>query len=254
MRIFNRIRDQLLREKRLLDYLKYALGEIVLVVLGILIALSINNWNQERIQQIQTCELLSSMESDLREDIKFFEEHEQFYSSQISNSKKLLMDSIPHDMNTDSIYMSLLLWTVNLQENFQSFNKINNLGISHLLDSDELDSAIAEYYIQQLHAARGLMNWDVDQTEQFNEFWNSSLNMELPDPFVQQNDMPYSQSEEVRRAEIIRVLRSIEGRKTLRSSINNKKAIVAILKVRKSLAENLISIIQKQLRQEGLAF
>lgn len=50
-------------------YLKYAIGEIILVVIGILIALQINNWNQERkIKQKETIvlkELLTSINSDL---------------------------------------------------------------------------------------------------------------------------------------------------------------------------------------------
>jgi len=45
---FRRIRQNLLSEGKTGKYLKYAIGEIILVVIGILIALSINNWNEER--------------------------------------------------------------------------------------------------------------------------------------------------------------------------------------------------------------
>lgn len=47
-KFFNNIRKALLNEGKTSKYLKYAIGEIVLVVIGILIALSINNWNEER--------------------------------------------------------------------------------------------------------------------------------------------------------------------------------------------------------------
>jgi len=51
-KLFNKIRKKLISEKssksRSANYLKYAIGEIVLVVIGILIALSINNWNESR--------------------------------------------------------------------------------------------------------------------------------------------------------------------------------------------------------------
>jgi uncharacterized protein (UPF0335 family) len=46
--LFRKIRQNLLSERKIGKYLKYAIGEIVLVVIGILIALSINNWNEER--------------------------------------------------------------------------------------------------------------------------------------------------------------------------------------------------------------
>ncbi|MBN2614681.1 MAG: hypothetical protein JXR71_03225 [Bacteroidales bacterium] len=50
IKFFRRIRRTLLSEGKVGQYLKYAIGEIVLVVIGILIALQINNWNQNRIK------------------------------------------------------------------------------------------------------------------------------------------------------------------------------------------------------------
>ena len=47
-KFFRKIRQQLLSQNKISKYLLYAIGEIVLVVIGILIALSINNWNEDR--------------------------------------------------------------------------------------------------------------------------------------------------------------------------------------------------------------
>jgi hypothetical protein len=52
-RIFNSIRQRLLKENRLTRYLVYAIGEIVLVVIGILIALQINLWNEGRKERVK---------------------------------------------------------------------------------------------------------------------------------------------------------------------------------------------------------
>jgi len=49
IKFFRHIRKRLLKENKTGKYLQYAIGEIVLVVIGILIALSINNWNEERL-------------------------------------------------------------------------------------------------------------------------------------------------------------------------------------------------------------
>ena len=49
MNVFRKIRHNFLEKGRITQYLKYAIGEILLVVMGILIALQINNWNQKRI-------------------------------------------------------------------------------------------------------------------------------------------------------------------------------------------------------------
>jgi hypothetical protein len=48
VKFFRKIRQQLLSENKFTKYLMYAVGEIVLVVIGILIALSINHWNDQR--------------------------------------------------------------------------------------------------------------------------------------------------------------------------------------------------------------
>jgi len=49
---FRRIRKRLAEDNKPLKYLRYAIGEIVLVVIGILIALQINNWNERRKDKI----------------------------------------------------------------------------------------------------------------------------------------------------------------------------------------------------------
>ncbi len=48
IKFFRKIRQQLLTENRFTKYSLYAIGEVFLVVIGILIALQINNWNESR--------------------------------------------------------------------------------------------------------------------------------------------------------------------------------------------------------------
>lgn len=48
IKFFRKIRKNMIKENRTSKYLVYAIGEIVLVVIGILIALQVNNWNEER--------------------------------------------------------------------------------------------------------------------------------------------------------------------------------------------------------------
>jgi hypothetical protein len=48
IKLFRKIRQKMLSENKFRKYITYAVGEVILVVIGILIAVSINNWNQER--------------------------------------------------------------------------------------------------------------------------------------------------------------------------------------------------------------
>lgn len=70
LKFFRRIRQSLLSENKFRTYLIYAIGEIILVVLGILIALAINNWNEERKEASLEIIILSEISENLGEDIQ----------------------------------------------------------------------------------------------------------------------------------------------------------------------------------------
>ncbi|MCJ7468456.1 MAG: DUF6090 family protein, partial [Maribacter sp.] len=69
IKIFGKIRQQLITHHRLGKYILYALGEIVLVVIGILIALQINNWNEAKKQKTKETVLLIELKSNLETNI-----------------------------------------------------------------------------------------------------------------------------------------------------------------------------------------
>ncbi len=66
LRFFRNIRQKLVEQDNIRKYIWYALGEIALVVIGILIAFQINNWNEERIQRNQELKILTQIHSDLQ--------------------------------------------------------------------------------------------------------------------------------------------------------------------------------------------
>jgi len=72
-KFFRKIRQNLLSEGKAGKYLKYAIGEIILVVIGILIALSINNWNETRKQSELEKEFITSVKNDLKQDKAFIQ-------------------------------------------------------------------------------------------------------------------------------------------------------------------------------------
>lgn len=68
IKFFRHIRQRLLAENRVSKYMVYAVGEIVLVVIGILIALGINNWNQDRKDRIKEGNYVELLIRDLSSD------------------------------------------------------------------------------------------------------------------------------------------------------------------------------------------
>ena len=72
LKFFRKIRQNLLMENKTGKYFKYAIGEIVLVVIGILIALQINNWNEERKANISENKALLALKNEFDKNIERF--------------------------------------------------------------------------------------------------------------------------------------------------------------------------------------
>lgn len=68
IKFFRKLRFQLINEGKTSNYLKYAIGEILLVVIGILIALQINNWNHDRKDKISELNFYLNFKKQLAED------------------------------------------------------------------------------------------------------------------------------------------------------------------------------------------
>ena len=72
-RIFRKMREEILLGEKTRRYLSYAVGELVLVAFGILIALQINNWNEGRIEQRQISDYAHALINDLERDLVMIE-------------------------------------------------------------------------------------------------------------------------------------------------------------------------------------
>ena len=68
--LFRSIRMKLLNEGKLVRYLTYALGEILLIVVGIMLALQLNNWNEDRKAQVEFDEYIVQLKEDVQIAIK----------------------------------------------------------------------------------------------------------------------------------------------------------------------------------------
>ena len=68
IKFFSKIRKNMIKENKASKYLLYAIGEIVLVVIGILIALQINNWNERQKNKQQELNKLENIYQDLKND------------------------------------------------------------------------------------------------------------------------------------------------------------------------------------------
>ena len=123
IKFFRRIRQNLLSEGKTNKYLKYAIGEIVLVVVGILIALAINNWNETRKNKSTLTNYTESLIKDLKQDIIILNEQTNFALSDNKVLQNLIERlSSPH-VNNDSL---IKIVRNELPTTFKAFRPLNN--------------------------------------------------------------------------------------------------------------------------------
>lgn len=115
IKFFRRIRQRLLTENKFTKYILYAIGEIVLVVIGILIALQINNWNEGRKDQAEAIKILKKLQSEFEinktelDASRHF--HEQQYLATVQIEELFNPNhSIPADTITNLLKQAFIDW------------------------------------------------------------------------------------------------------------------------------------------------
>ena len=155
---FRRIRRNLLESNSTSRYIFYALGEVVLVVLGILIALQINNWNQERTDRKLEVEFLQRLISDVNIDRQLldFAIRELDEKQEALRKTKQLLEN-PLAIPFDSVKTIVLnganfsFSTPNERQNTTYIELVSsgNLG---LIQNDNLLNQIVQFYTRWDHA------------------------------------------------------------------------------------------------------
>jgi hypothetical protein len=147
IKFFRKIRYTSKEIGKTTKYFKYAIGEIILVVLGILIALQINNWNENRKQLNQGEEILVELKDELSYNINRFNGRTVRLRKELKAKKNLLklknLDNIP----IDSIQYLLVDHTnLDVQPLQSTVDKIKNLGITRLTNNKNLNDSIYKYF------------------------------------------------------------------------------------------------------------
>lgn len=90
IKFFRKIRRELLANNKAYKYVLYAIGEIVLVMVGILLALQVNNWNQDRLNQIEINEMLSKLHVEFKANKEVLQEYRTIENRAIGASMGLI--------------------------------------------------------------------------------------------------------------------------------------------------------------------
>ena len=124
IKFFRKIRHRLLTENKFSKYLVYAIGEIILVVIGILIALQINNWNEKHQAQNKMVSNFQNLIEDLKSNklqlLNLIERRKE-----VSNGAGLLIDNYENQIQVDENDFVVKLYPVLSERYFEIESTIN---------------------------------------------------------------------------------------------------------------------------------
>jgi hypothetical protein len=147
IKLFRKIRQKLISNGETAKYLKYAIGEIVLVVIGILIALGINNWNEQNKLNKSISDHLEILKQNLTEDQIQLQELKEYMTErkQAADSAMFQMMTIkPVDTQLKK-YLIILYHEFAFSPNTNAIETINQSNEIRALNN-ELRTAILDYY------------------------------------------------------------------------------------------------------------
>jgi hypothetical protein len=249
MKFFRNIRKKLIEQNKARNYFFYAIGEIILVVIGILIALQVNNWNENRKTIVLEKNYLSDIKNNLIADTLTFSTAIKRVKQTISNNKRLLNPEIIHEISADSLFYLL-------QTSFHStriyhidnstFLKLSNTGFVESGNHNAIFKEINNYYNKEFVAYSEYIEWDKEQSiDMFNkDFLGSFKDIDLTNLSLENNSSVKETTETNFFQEFIH---SPHFRNATWSNYNRKEAVLERLLFQKQIANDLIKKIDTEL-------
>ena len=153
IKFFRKIRYNLMEQSKTGKYFKYAIGEIILVVIGILIALSINNWNEGRKEVIKERQLLNNLQGEFKDNLqdldsiaievnKVISSLEKVFDQFSRSNSGILKDSLNN-------WLSTAMYSPNWKPSEFLLNSLNNSGTIAELKNEKLKLLLYKWSRQQ---------------------------------------------------------------------------------------------------------
>jgi len=171
IKFFRKIRYDLMDKNKTGKYFKYAIGEIILVVIGILIALQINNWNENRKNHKKLTRYLYGTLGNFKSDL----EGVTYYIDNLTDEnekRKLFINHSDYNVFTcDSLEQSIKIWKkgIGIFNMDNDFKQIENAGIEYGIYEDVINDILEHYNwaVFYMLSAEKLFNESVDKDNNY---------------------------------------------------------------------------------------
>ena len=142
---FRKIRKKMADDNRPLKYMRYAIGEIVLVVIGILIALQINNWNEGRKNDLKESLLIKNIIEDLSLDSV----HISLSLNELTDQLHVIDDLITKVNDSDKILNYESTGLVRYSSDFRPISQRNHIESVSNLENEFTREILQNYFLKE---------------------------------------------------------------------------------------------------------
>jgi hypothetical protein len=247
MKIFRKIRFDLLKNSNSGKYFKYAIGEIVLVVIGILIALQINLWNEKRKSYTILTTNLEGVLRELKADTLKINQLLINYKRDNIKRKAFINETKYENLNLGVLESNLENFSKDLNLKYTYFKKIQNSGITQFGEYKETMEGLIYYYENALPYLNKLTaNYD-DQVTREDEFWRYEQNSY---EFNYLDGLNTYQNDDEAKKKLIKLLKSPTARNILKIDMRRNLFLTERLSDLQPKLNKLISKLKKTLEKK----
>ncbi len=243
IKFFRKIRQNLLSENKFSKYLIYAIGEIVLVVIGILIALQINNWNENNKLETKKQDYYQQLLEDLKKDKEFSRKTIELFNKRREEFENYQKEFYSTNLTPKEVYDKLLNLNNNTEPitfNSNTIETLQNSGEIVLIPSNIRNKLIDLKNFQNLIKASSIAN-DIQKNNVAQKTLSLFGNFDLPKRVAKQKELKSFLAIDENQREIILGWENMQGWKNL-SERNSIRQLKDLLKK--------IDILEKKINKE----
>ena len=225
IKFFRKIRFDLLEKNKTGKYLKYAIGEIVLVVIGILIALSLNNWNETSKAQRIEMDMLNEIKLSLVRDLEDIDINLKVHY-EILKSQNILVDWLANNeeyQDTLAKHFSRINGQTEFISNEGAFETLKSMGLWSL-SNDSIRIKLLRIYDIKYKMYREYENYYRTYLEHTIKYVNPE-HFELTEDLIVNNQVDIGQGE-MKPTDVIRIKKDLEFKYWLKTNRNNNDKFI----------------------------
>ena len=169
IRFFRYMRKTFMEQNKTRTYLLYAIGEIALVMIGILLALQVNNWNEARKQSNREYELLTQLKGDINVLLEEFDTDITFLEYQITKTDTIIFfDKMGNGKDWNTYSRSHFTANPMVFPTRATFDNLKSIGVE-IISDPELRNKITDLYDRKLPRASIWENETYDYQDRIEE-------------------------------------------------------------------------------------